>query len=486
MGYNSSVMNGKFTHIFTLLFAITVTGFSAHSASASVFANPLETLQERISPEEQYKIQWNSTTRAFLGGKVNEVCTLAHVSNLTFEGIRKVRSYINFCEVPVSEMPMEARAIVEKAGALHLKVAQLLGQDLAATFPRPISINVNSDARGSVGAVASGGGIDLAALPDWTFADFPSEIYTHELFHILTFSVGATSEALLGLQEHPFLIEALPDLISATIHDSPKLMAGEKALPACLRAVRDGTPVRSLGQAFQKFYPLTGFDSANECCATLDLAKESPFARSVCREYGFTKPAQVENTEIFIANNDLETTPHSAANLAAAFDPTQCRVRTRTGLIYLDNCSTHAFGTPLVSFFFRLKELMGTQQVTAFFGKVRDYGIRASIFECGFTKGTPKTGGVKSFVALRPLLAPLMAYRNSLSSGGQAHFDQAWKEHDFGKLVDLDRMYRNESLAGIAQVAVKSKNPLFRDDFECQSPYNFDPATCSVACTQKH
>ncbi len=470
----------------SLLSILTVTGFHSAIATASVVAeDPVTTLRSRVSPSEKYKITRNAAVGPLLSGKVNEVCTLAQISGVTFDGIRKFQSYVNFCELPVSAMPLDVRTLVEKAGAIHAKVAQLLGQDLATTFRLPIEIFVNADARGSMGTRATGGGIELSALPDWSVADFPSEIYAHELMHILTFNPGPTASALLGLQEHPFLIEALPDLISATIHDAPKLSAGEKSLPACLINVRDGTPVRSLGQSFRRYYPLESYDTVNDCCATLNLALESPFAQSICQRYQFAKPAKLESTEIFIKNNALVTTPYSEANLSAPFDASQCRVTTRTGLVFLDNCSTHSFGVPLVSFFFRLKELIGTQQVTAFFSKVRDYGVRTSIYECGFTKGTAEKGGVKAYVALRPLLAPLMAYRTSLTSADQAHFDRAWQEHEFGKLIDLDRLYRNEALAGAAQVAVKSKNSIFRDDFSCENPYDFDPAACGVTCTQK-
>jgi len=292
---------------------------------------------------------------------------------------------------------------------------------------------------------------------------------------------------MFGLQDHPFLIEALPDLVSAAIHDSPKIELGEASLPECLKTLRDLTPIRSLDERFGHFYTLAASDDAVKCCSKLDRGKISPFARSVCDHYTSMESRNRATVETFVENNGLTRTPYDVAHLNASFEAENCRLRTENGLVFLDNCDTNQFAYPLVSFFFRLKELTGKSFVSEFFEQMRATRERTAVFECGFVGPdvSPQAGAVKARVALRPLLGSFMGLRESMNSAERASFDRAWAEHALGKMIDLDRMYRNETLAGFAQLAVKAINPIYRTRKGCNNVYKFDSDECRVACEKK-
>lgn len=465
----------------------------ALSLLANVHASTFESrpfgAKERTSPRsERFGVaRMDGYLDRLLSGKTNEACLRSHVTRLEFEGLPKYSSTTNYCDVPVKDLPRDALAVIEKAGELNAKVAALLGQKPEETYVMDVSITISGDVKGSLGSEAKGGKVVLSALPDWTFQDFSSTVYAHEIIHTLTFNAGPTSEALLGLQDHPFLTEGLADLISTAIHDVPKIVLGEAALPKCIREIRNETPIRTLAEPFGRFHTLASANELVRCCATLDLEKVAPFARGICNQFTWGQSTSLATVETFIQENGLSATPYDEAHLAAAFEAKDCRVETKTGLVYLDNCDPHQFGYPLVSFFFRLKELTGSFHVTEFFEKIREGSRSTAVYECGYSAPTvtPKLGGAKAYVALRPLLGPFLALRESLNSADRSAFDRVWKEHHFGKLVDLDRIYRNETLSGVAQIVVKAKNLLYRDLEGCENPYKFDPATCSVACEKK-
>jgi hypothetical protein len=488
----------------SLAFLIAV-AISCTAQASVVSLRPFSAMKAASSPRERYTVpnapaslgivRMDALYETQVFGNTNFACVKAHVSRLTFSSLPKYSPTTNYCQVEMKDLPKDALALLEKVSEMNEKVATLLGQDVASTFPMDVEISINADANGSLDSEAQGGRIYMSALPDWTFKDFSSKIYAHEIIHTLTFNAGPTSRALLGLQEHPFLIEALPDLVSSTIHDSPQMELGEKDLPQCLRVIRDETPIRSMDAPFSRFYTLSGADDIVSCCATLDLLKVTPFTKALCNNFTNSKSDRLAAVETFVNENEIISQPYDATHLMAPFEAESCRITTATGLTYLDNCDTHQFAYPLVSFFFRLKELTGKSvvestgraYVTEFFGKIRDGSNRTAVYECGYnsTAVTSTLGGAKAYVGLRPLLGVFMAFRDVLSASEKSAFDRAWREHDFGKMLDLDRIYRNEGLPGIAQIAAREKNTLYRDLKGCGNTYKFDPSVCSVACEKK-
>lgn len=424
-------------------------------------------------------------TLSLVEGKLNEACVKAHIVRLSFKNLPKYPSDANFCETPVKDLPNDARALIEKIGELNDRVAEVFGLTAAEAFPMDVGITLTADFRGSINSKDRTDGVVLSVLPDWGFRDFSPKVYAHEIVHTLTFNAGPVADALVGLQTHPFLIEALPDLVSAAVHRSPKMEMGESGLPECLKSVRDESPIRSLDEPFRRYYPLAMTDDVIECCATLDSDGLSPFAKSLCNTYSWNRPSVVARTEAFIRENEIQAPLTDAAHLKTAFEASDCRIVTKTGLVFLDNCDSHQFGYPLVSFFFRLRELTGKLLVAAFFEKIREMADGTAVYECGYANGTETLGGTKAHVAIRPLLGAFSALRESLVPAERAAFDRAWNEHAFGKLVDLDRIYRSEMLDGLAQLAVRQKNRFYADLKDCESPYKYDLEACRIACEKK-
>lgn len=450
--------------------------FATSSASASTFgALGTRDLRARYT-------QKADGLESRLNEKLNEACVRAHLTGIEFQDIERFRPRVNYCELKTAELPQDVVALIEKIADLNKKVAALLGLPADEVFALDLQVVIRGNFLGSINSEAEDGRVLLSALPDWKYSDFPSEIYTHEVIHTLVFNDGVIADALLGVQDHPFLAEALPDLISMTLHRSPKIVAGEGDLPACLREVRDIRNSRGLNEPFRKFYTLASFDKVLGCCDTLDLEKGSPLAKVICSEYAWKKPGKLAAAEAFIPENEVETTPYDEPHLSAPFEAENCRVKTKTGLAFLDNCDKHQFTYPLVSFFFRLHELTGKSQVSAYFSKIREGSEEPAIYQCGYRRGTPTLGGTKAYVALRPLLRSFMALRESLSPADRGAFDLAWREQGLEKMVDLDRIYRTETLGGVAFFAVKAKNPVYRDANQCDNPYRFDPVACGVEC----
>ncbi len=432
----------------------------------------------------------------------SEVCKKAYLSRLEFRDVAHptLKNHVNYCDAGLHSIPAEALAVIERIGELHGKIAAALGWPVAEVFQHGIEVQLSAFVPagkillGSVSSEAgslqwnngeSGIGVMLQILPNWEVADFADSIYAHEVIHLLAYSPGPVGDALSGLHDHPFLMESLPDLISAVVLDVPKFRLGERELPASLRDLRDGTPVQSLNAPFGDFYNLREMDQLAGACAKLNFANESEFTRVFCRSMVEGKPTAMADIETFTLNNRLERKNYDEESLLEPFAAADCRVVTRTGLVYFDNCDTHRFGGPLISFFFRLKELTGQHRLAALMAELRAGADRTAVYECGFSRGTATLGGAKAEVKIRPILGAFIALRESLDAAQQSAFDRAWREHGMDKMVDLDRLYRAEALAGFAQLFVKSRNTYYSREHGCGDVYNLDSYRCAVTCEKK-
>jgi len=419
-------------------------------------------------------------------GDVKSVaCRNARVARLEFEGVLGYLADQNYCEFPDSEIPVDALRLLEKAGALNVATAKVLGRSVDETFRVPVGMKLSADPLGSLVSEARGGGVVLNVLPEWSFSEFSSKIYVHEIVHTLAFNDGPTFEALRGLRDHPFLVEALPDLITAAVHGSAKMELGEADLPPSLRFIRDENPSHSLDAPFGRYYKLASFDEVIERCKTFARAAASPLANRICDGYASGKVAELERIRTFSRNYSIVAAAYTTPALATPFEADHCRVETENGLVFLENCDPHQFAYPLVSFFTRLEAETGRSVVAEFIAKIREGASGTAEFECRFAGGTLGFGGVPATVELRPLLGAFVGLRESFVSSDRAAFDRAWKEHGFGKLVDLDRLYRNESLSGAAQRAVMAKNAFFSDLKGCSDVYRFDSEACQVTCEKR-
>ncbi len=424
---------------------------------------------------------------------INPLCARAFLGRLQFQDIDHpvLRNRVDYCRGPLGTLPSDARRLIEAIGEVHRKVSLALELSPAEVFAVPIKVLIRGKSDGSMKSKAGplnwgpsdeSFGVALDSLPNWDFSDFASSVYAHEVAHLLSFSAGPVGEALRGLQEHPFLIEAFPDLVSAVAHDTPKFLLGERDLPACLRDFRDGTPVQSLDRPFGDFYVLAQNDKMAACCAGLDLRGESELAQSLCENAIQRRGEKIATLEAFTSNKRLDHKPFSPESLAEPFSAGNCRVRTATGLVYFDACDTHRFGKTLMSFFFRLKELTGKHQLGLFVSKLRTLASTASLYRCGFSEA--RKGSIDAKIEIRSALGGFRSLRGSLNLADQARFDQAWKEHAMEKFEELDRLYQKEALPGFAQIVAKFRNPDYSREHACGDVYEFDSKACRVSCVQ--
>ncbi len=423
----------------------------------------------------------DATGRVKAKGVQNALCKKATLDRVEFFGVEGIANDTNYCEVDPKEIPADVTAAITKMGELNSRVASALGTNKEKLFPMTMNVFFTAYETGALGgSQVTGVGVTLAVLPTWKFAQFSTMQYAHEIVHVLSFNPGPFATLLTGLVDHPFLAEALPDLVAAVVHDSPKIVIEDPDLPECIRVFRDGTPSQSLDQPFAHFYPMGSVDEILACCEkTKDLSNS---ARRICRGYAGNRAkglAKIANKKVL---EDLNFRDYFPENLAAPFEAENCRVDSPSGLTFLDNCDTHQFAPTLVSFFFRLKELTGKSQFLSFMNQVAAGALKTESYDCGYASASRALGGARATVKMRPLLGAFINLRESLSSDDQARFDLAWKEHGMAKFVDLDRLYRTESFAGYAQTLVGLRNELFTPMFGCDNLYNFDRVRCEVTC----
>lgn len=415
------------------------------------------------------------------GPVLNSLCKAAILERVEFFGVDGIENYVNFCEVEPTLVPEDVSSVIQKMGELNSRVASVLGVRKELLFSMGVSVSFRASESGALGeSQGNREGVALAVLPTWKFAHFSSMLYTHEVIHVLNFNPGPFADMMVGLEDHPYLFEALPDLISAVVHRSPKITIADPDLPECLRDFRDGTPIQSLGAPFSHFYPLGSVDGVIACCESSKALGSQ--AKEICRTYKEVRPKSLAEIRFLRENQHLEFREHTPKELAEPFRAIHCVVKTPSGLSLLDNCDSHQFSQSLISFFFRLKELTGRWQLLPFMKQIKAQAPRAASYLCGYPTGNKAFGGTRAKVRIRPLLGAFIALRESLPGAAQSQFDLAWSEHEMDKFVDLDRLYRLDTFSGLAQVRVGAQNPAFRKQNGCDNLYNFDPKHCGVVC----
>ncbi len=412
---------------------------------------------------------------------LNALCSLAFLDRLEFKGVSGIPEKMNFCEIEANKIPGDVATVIEKIGEMNIRTAQSVGMKPKTLYPMTMNVFFQANALGALGgSEVTGAGITLMVLPTWKVVDFSSMQYVHELVHVLNVNSGPFSEITGGVENHPFLQEALPDLVSAVVHDSTQIIVNDPGLPECIRNFRDGTETYSLDKPYSSFYLVAAVDHLLECCAREKSL--SPYAKRVCgahEKIRLDSLTKISNRRDELRLEFLEYTPKI---LEAPFQAENCALKTITGLTFLDNCDTHQFGQPLTSFFFKLRKQTGRTQLLPFLKQLHSLRARAIPYDCGYTSGSSRLGGARARVEFRPLLVAFVGLRESMSRDDQAKFDQVWNEHAMGKLMDLDRIYLNETFTGVAQARVGERNALYSKMQACDNPFKFDTSLCQVTC----
>lgn len=418
----------------------------------------------------------------------NDLCARAHLTAVEFRSVTTVDTNSNYCAIPVEKLPNDVRGAIEKIGELNEKIADALGISAVELFGDGHRVVFDGFKGGSISSESDVRGVTLTVLPDWTLEDFPSSVYAHEVIHVLAFGRGPLAKLESGIQDHPLIFEAFPDLVSAVTNDIPGVRLGESKLNPLLRDYRNAAPPRSFDEKFRVFYRFGNVDSLVDRCRKLDLKKEAAIGSFICGKAENGLKTGPTDWQAILDSRGGAALPFTEENLEKPFTAERCLSRSRSGFARLDNCDNHQFAFPLVSLFFRLKELTGKHQLRAFVSALRKIEEKAPTQDCRYEKGTKALGGKHFEVRVRSILGAFLEFRESLADGEKAAFDRAWNESGFAKFVDLDRLYRLELFSIQAQIAAAENNPLFAKNYGClkESLDRLDPVRCRVVCAPQN
>lgn len=418
---------------------------------------------------------------------LNELCRNARLTAVEFVLVDTVAKNRNYCALPSGELPIDVRGAIEKIGEIHAKIADAVGIPEEELFGPGYRVTFRGFDGGSLASQSDAQGVTLTVLPDWTLADFPSMVYAHEIIHTLAFNPGPIQALENGIQDHPLIFEALPDLISAFVHDSPVIRLGETRLDPALRDYRDATPPRSFDESFRTYYRYANVDSLTRRCRELDLKKENALVDRLCRAAEEALRGGLADWAAKSEERGVKAPPLDTQALEAPFRASECLSKTRSGLLLPDRCDGHQFSFPLVSFFFRLKELTGRHLLREFIAALRASEKAAPTYVCRYAKGTETLGGVPAELKVRSILGAFLDLREGLTASERPLFDRAWNESGFSRFVDLDRLYRIELFPLQARLAAAAKNPEFAKANGCSRDdlYRLDPNRCAVKCERR-
>lgn len=387
----------------------------------------------------------------------------------------------NYCEDAAQKIPADVQRLIGKVSEIHRKIATLLGEIPSALFQTKVNLVIRANPLGSSQSGGNRSVVLIGTDSKWKVDTFPSALYAHELMHFLTENPGPYQYRLRGLRDHPFVLEAFPDLISTTVMGSPKIMLSELYFPRCLRELRNESPVHSLNAPYSWYSYLASSEKAVACCQSLSLAKEPNPVRIYCESIQAEKVKKQSEKSDFLKNDGVRALVLTSANRTKPFEATDCLAETRTGLVYLNHCDVHQFGYPLVSFFFRLKERIGKSLVPAFFTGLRKSENEVKSFECNYVARFYQSA-VPALLELRSLAGAFHFVRASLKPTERLIYDDVWKEHGMDRLIEIDRLFISEALPGLAQVAVNEKNASYSQNQGCDDVLHMDLKFCRTSC----
>lgn len=445
-------------------------------AQGSMVNRPGENLQDVTRYRRLYRMNRYEALEA--AASRNELCKTNGLSSVKFKGLTNFTTNQDYCQLADGSVPANVVELLNRIGGIHRQMAQVLGQTWEQTVGLGIQISFESNAQGVLGSFATENGLTMTAYPDWTVQDFSSMVYAHELVHVLTFNQGELAKTLEGLQEHPYLVEALPDLISATIHGTPKMKINDPGLASCIMDFRDETPVKSLGMEFGHFYMFGSFDDMYACCQSVPTAQQSARTKGIC---GSMDPAIRARTYEQMAAAGIQIHKPTPADLAAPFEAKKCEVNIK-GYDTMEGCDTHQYGHPLTSFFFTLQEKLGRSFTTEFLKTLKSQVANKTSYRCVFSNALPgETSSAQ--VSVRGVLQALVALRDSFSGAEQTLFDEAWASHDMGRIFELDSIYLEKSYRFEGMKNLVMANILYAWSNGCGSMSGFGTAQCDVKCT---
>ncbi len=418
---------------------------------------------------------------AWAESREENLCAKNYLSSVKFSGFDSVTSNVDFCAVTASSVPLLIKNLISSMGVIHRDVARTLGFPAKALYRPGVSVLFSRHPSGSMRstAFANGEAIQMTAFEDWDLKSWSSKIYAHELIHLLSYRPTPLSTVLAGLEAHPFISEAFPDLVSLVVHNDPVFTIEDAGLPGCLRVMRDLSPLRSLNESRGVFDSGAHVARLRTCCASLSPRDLTAQARALCAEADYESPAEEEAHFELLRSMGIEVWKRTPHDLAAPFDPKDC-LRKVKGVWTLEGCGLHEFALPLTSFFFTLERELGRPLIVEFLAAARDELTSAQRFECRYVFGAA-TGTVPAVFTKRSFSEILKRMGAGLSPGEKKAFDQAWGDHGFRHLAEIDRLYSEETRQLRELFVVGKANPKYAGNNGGLSPYTRQDA-CATRC----
>jgi hypothetical protein len=406
-------------------------------------------------------------------GAARSFCADNFIASLTFSGIPAVPLTGDLCQKPEAEIPSNVMWLILEIGRANRNVARAIGQSFAETFPHGVPIYIFTTNDGSIASeTINGGSVMLSMFPDWNLATWPKVTYAHEVTHFLIHQGGAFAPAVVGLKDHPFITEGMPDLVAFTANNQPIMPLEDQNLPVPLRVERDATPTKSLNDPMANYTLFAPSTELSAACAKIPSAERTLHTKAICA-YGDPSNAAGFYGAMPSFQSDLRAP--TTAELAAPFDPAKCMYKMR-GWNVFGACNTHQFTIPLASFFFGLQNVLGRPVVADWIKILKAQAPTTTHFACNFLKAKADPAELD----LRGITPSLRAIRDGLVAADRPKFDRVWTAHGFDKLAQVDALFIGANLKNQALTPLSLKNPKFPHN--CSSPFVFDPAGCDLEC----
>lgn len=405
---------------------------------------------------------------------IHPLCKLQQIAEIRFEGLEAVPDSRNFC-ASYRPIPPAVASLIEEIGQQNRAVTKVLGLSGSELLGEGVPLLFSAYAGGTVHSYAlrDGTRILMTAFPEEDLTHFSKKVYAHELVHFIIYRKTKLTKALAGFENHPFIEEAFPDLVSLTANEDSVMTFDDAGLPECLRNQRDGTPLQSLNLPQKDFHFLAATEQLVACCNRLRDDEKTPGVLALCAEDRLDPDLYKT-----IAKIGVDIHEPTEAELNQPFEPKAC-IRRVKGIATLDNCNSRQFSKVLVSFFFSLEKRLARPLVPLFVQTLLDTLPERSTHKCEYLTPQPTQ---KASLTVGSLSKVLQTFRSRLHSEAEKlNFDQLWDRHAFDKLAELDHIYATTNLNALALPILAKANLEFQAKNGCSATYTAKPS-CALKC----
>jgi hypothetical protein len=392
----------------------------------------------------------------------NELCKKAYVAELMVgKGIDAIRARKDYCALPVAQVPIAVRTVLEAAREVNERVADTLGYPPRTLYGYGVHLRLVYHPTGNSGSVTfagegTWGGIELSAFRDFDPARFPKEIYAHELAHLLVREkkLGSAAELL----ESRFLFgESFSDLVASYAMKILRIGPNDSGLSAALLEAKDFTPVKSMRVSFTRFSVRAYDEQLESTCRTVLAGSPTRNDRELCAHYGVRSNASSLGTDRASPDKKL-------------FRAENCLARASDGSRDLGGCQAGLFSPVFVSFIRSIDGRLGTRPIKEILRSVSKSTRKLDRIRCAFT-GPDADAWKPSAVTLEypSVVKMLQALRAIYPADGWPAFDAAWSAHGLDEWKRIEKLEREIDGENSGYLRLIEENPRFSAEFGCDS-----------------